>query len=236
MQFVDWDGRATEWGKLYPSAPGGDSPGYLAILGASYLASAGRADAAPVASSVGYLDQIDVWSGTDACTSNWNDISMLTAAFHHLIWNDPAHAAAFQAAFDAILAHPAHSRGITHQLNAWYDVMYAAQKPLGPNTDGPAFDAVADAVCQLREFPRSNHVAARDSLSLAASACMGRKDESMAATPFSIADRCAATFAWWGNPYIRTSCTDEPSLVQNPAGYLLPYWMGRYYGFISATD
>src|SRR6185503_10242044 len=27
MQFVDWDGRPTQWGKVYPGAPGGDSPG-----------------------------------------------------------------------------------------------------------------------------------------------------------------------------------------------------------------
>ena len=161
---------------------------------------------------------------------------MLAAAFHHLIWNDPAHASAWQPAFDAILAHPPNSRAITKQHNAWYDVMYAAQKPLGPSSDGPAYDAVADAVCQLREFPRSNHVVARDSTSIAPAACEGRQHESMAAAPFSIAERCAATFAWWGNPYIRTTCADEPSLVQNPAGYLLPYWMARYYGFISATD
>jgi hypothetical protein len=235
MQFVDWDGRATQWGKLYPGAPGGDSAGYLAVLGASYLASAGRADAAPVTAYTGYLDEIDLWSGPDACGSNWNDISMLTAAFHHLIWNDPANASRWQAAFDA-LAHPAHSRGIASQLNAWYDVMYAAQKPLGPTSDGPAYAAVADAVCQLREFPRSNHATARDTTALAAASCTGRKDESMAQTPFSIADRCAATFAWWGNPYIRMTCSDEPSLVQNPAGYLLPYWMARYYGFVAATD
>ena len=49
MQFVDWDGRPTQWGKVYPGAPGGDSPGYLAVLGASFLATAadgtGDADA-----------------------------------------------------------------------------------------------------------------------------------------------------------------------------------------------
>ena len=53
-------------------------------------------------------------------------------------------------------------------------------------------------------------------------------------TPFDIADRCAATFAYWGNPYERSACTDWISLVHQPGGYLLPYWMGRYYGFIDA--
>lgn len=34
-------------------------------------------------------------------------------------------------------------------------------EPLGPDTDGPAYAAVEDAICQLRQFPRSNHAVAR---------------------------------------------------------------------------
>jgi len=239
MQFVDWDGRPTQYGKLYPTA-GGDTPGYLAVLGASYVATAARGtgdrqlataygDLAPGYAT--YLDQIQIWSGADGCTSNWNDISMLTAAFHHLLWNDAALTRQpFVEAFRRELVDP--TRGILDQHNTWYEIMWAAMKPLGPTSDGPAFDAVADAACQLREFPRSNHLVAHDTAPLAVEACTGRKGESMAATAFEIADRCAATYIWWGNSYVRGSCVTDPTLVQNPAGYLLPYWMGRYYGFI----
>jgi hypothetical protein len=244
MQFVDWDGRPTQYGKLYPTA-GGDTPGYLAVLGASFLATAARgtgdgalaaayAQLAPA--NAARLDMIDIWMGPDACTSNWNDISMLTAAFHHLLWNDSsATRAPFSEAFVAELV-AANAKPITAQHNAWYDVMWAAQKPLGPGTDGPAFDAVADAACQLREFPRSNHMVAHDNTALAPETCTGRKAESMAADAFAIADRCAATYIWWGNPYVRGGCTTDATLVQNPAGYLLPYWMARYYGFVAASD
>ena len=45
-------------------------------------------------------------------------------------------------------------------------------------------------------------------------------------------DRGAATYIWWGNSFVRGACVTDPTFVQNPAGYLLPYWMGRYYGFI----
>jgi hypothetical protein len=187
---------------------------------------------------LGYLDQIDLWYGPDGCTSNWNDISMLAASFHHLLWNehDAARRAPLLAAFDRELVHPANTRGAVAEKNAWYDLMWAAQKPLGPGTDGPAYAAVEDAVCQLRQFPRSNHVVARDTTSLAPGVCDGRKMESLAASPFDIADRCAATFAYWGNPYIRNTCGDEPTLIQQPSGFLLPYWMGRYYGFIDASQ
>ncbi len=126
------------------------------------------------------------------------------------------------------------TRGILDQHNAWYEIMWAAQKPLGPGTDGPAFAEVEDAVCQLRQFPRSNHQVARDTSTLAGEVCLDRNDNSLAAAPFEIADRCAATFAYWGNPYERSACDDAPAIVRQPGGYLLPYWMGRYYGFIPA--
>ena len=45
-----------------------------------------------------------------------------------------------------------------------------------------------------------------------------------------------AEYAWWGNPYELAGCTDAPTLVQNPAGYLLPYWMARYHGFIGPDE
>ncbi|HTL35089.1 MAG TPA: hypothetical protein VL326_18300 [Kofleriaceae bacterium] len=242
MQLVDWDGRPTQWGKLYPGAPGGDSPGYLAVLGASAIANAAVADASlepfahdTLATFAASLDQIELWQGPDGCESNWNDISMLLAAFHHVLWSRDD-VAPYRDAFTAVMTAAPNTRGPLVEHNAWYDIMWAAQKPLGPSTDGPAYAAVEDAVCQLRQFPRSNHLAAHDTSQLAPHACDDRFQRSLAATPFPIADRCAATFAWWGNPYERTSCSDEPTLVQQPAGYLLPYWMGRYYGFISARQ
>jgi hypothetical protein len=216
MEFIDWDGRPTQWGKLHPGAPG-DAPGYLAVLGASVMTTCALADPAlPIPDPTPYLDQIDIWSGPDGCTSNWNDLSMLTAAFFAL--------PALQSTFDATLVTP--PRGILTEHNAWYDMLYAEHSP------SPA--VVEDAACALREFPRSNHQAARTAS--AAEACTDRFGNALAAAPFTIADRCAATFAWWGNPYAIGSCTDDPTLVDNPAGYLLPYWMARYHGFLAATD
>jgi hypothetical protein len=239
MRFVDWDGRATQWGKLYPGAPG-DTPGYLAVLGSSMIANAALADPAldsyARATAADYeasLDQVELWSGPDGCESNWNNISMLLASFHHLLWARDDVAIWRDAFAREVTAAPT-TRGPLAQHNAWYQLMWAAQKPLGRDTDGPAFAAVEDAVCQLHQFPRSNHLVAHDTTSLAPHACNDRFDRSLAPTAFEIADRCAATYAYWGNPYERHSCTDEPTLVQQPAGYLLPYWMGRYYGFIGA--
>jgi len=38
---------------------------------------------------------------------------------------------------------------------------------------------------------------------------------------------------WWGNPYYPGDCTANPLTVVSPADYLVTYWMGRYYGFIT---
>jgi hypothetical protein len=246
MELTDWDGRPTQWGKLHPGAAG-DEPGYLAVLGMSALAIAVEAtgDAAirarydEIATTYpDHLDQINAFTGDGGCTSNWNNLSMLAAAFHHLLWNerDPARRAVLAGAFDReLMRHPGGRAGVD-QHNAWFDILWAAQKPLGPGSDGPAYDAVEDAVCQLRQFPASNHHAARDTAALAPEACLGRQDESLAAAPFDVADRCAATYVWWQDPYTRQACAGEPALIDQPTGYLLPYWMGRYYGFIGAAQ
>jgi hypothetical protein len=229
MEFVDWDGRATQWGKVHPGA-GGDSPGYLAVLGSAFLATTGRPSAQLGFTS--YFDQITIWNGPDGCTSNWNDISMLAASFHDLIAaeRDPDVAARFTA---TLVDHP---RGITSQHDAWYDLLWVLADPDAARREPAAYAAVDDAICQLREFPRSNQVSAHEPGALAPEVCTGRHDESLAATPAGVADRCAATFVWWGNPYDRAPCTADPTLIQQPTGYLLPYWMARQAGIITAEQ
>ncbi len=242
--FVDWDGRETQWGKLYPGAPG-DTRGYLAVVGLGVQAT-GVFDNTLDYSAPFYdwrrewvdeLDEIDQWAGPDGCQANWNNLSMLTASFHETInWGvDLEGAAPYREAFSTSLAHPSEtSRTLLAQHNAWWNILWALAKPLGPGTDGPAFAAVEDAVCQLKQWPRSNHQVAKNTQDLAPNACTDRLGNSLAAQAFEIADRCAATFAYWGNPYERTQCIDDARLVRQPGAYLITYWMGRYFGLIPA--
>jgi hypothetical protein len=48
-----------------------------------------------------------------------------------------------------------------------------------------------------------------------------------------VAERCPRKFLWWANPYDLDGCTANPRRIEPPTDYLLAYWMGRYYGFIS---
>lgn len=241
--FVDWDGRQTQWGKLYPGAPG-DTRGYLAVVGLGVQATGvfdPTLDYSPPfwqtrRDWVVELDEIDQWNGPDGCEANWNNLSMLVASFYETIhWPRAlAEAGPYRDAFAASLVTTTETtRNIVAQHNAWWNILWAIGKPLGPGTDGPAYAAVEDAICQLKQFPRSNHQVAKDTAALAPGACTDRLDNSLAAQPFEIADRCAATFAYWGNPYERSQCDDRHELVRQPGGYLLPYWMGRYFGLIA---
>ena len=118
------------------------------------------------------------------------------------------------------------------QRNTWYDFVWAAQKRLGPGSDGPAYDAVEDGICSLKQFPASKMVPTRRPSDLYPHYCDGRLGGSMTEHPIPVADRCPRTFLWWSAPYSRENCVETPWMFRHPADYLLVYWTGRYYGFI----
>ncbi len=261
LTFVDWDGRLTEHGRLYPMALT-DTPGYLAVMAMSFVLVAaegsGRDDlrqwyddclmqrsgtdecldwpgqqAQPFTD---YLPALLLYAGEGSCESNWNNFSMVMANFHHLLWyeRDLATRELLQDALaeEAMLADK--PRALIEQDNAWFDVMWAAHKHLGPDSDGPDLSAVEDAVCALRQFPASEATPSLDSAALYDHDCDGRKDESLTADPIPVAERCPHTFLWWRNPYQRETCTEATWEIHQPGDYLLAYWMARYYGFVSS--
>jgi hypothetical protein len=124
-------------------------------------------------------------------------------------------------------------RPVLVQNNAFFDFMWAAQKTLGPESDGPAFEAVENGVCMLRQFPASQ--AERDVTlpSRYQPYCKNRFDADVAEFPRQVAERCTGTFVWWGDPYGLGTCTRNARQINAPTAYLLAYWMGRYYGFIT---
>ena len=261
LTFVDWDGRLTEHGRLYPLALG-DTPGYLAVMALDFVLLAaeasGREDLRefydlcllqragerqclswplqPVKPFTEFLGQTLAYRGPDGCTSNWNNFSMLLANYHHLLWfeRDPELRATLQEVLARELILPDHPRALIVQGNPWYNFMWASQKPLGPQSDGPAFAAVEQGICGLKQFPASKATRAADSAERYPHDCEGRLGNSLAEHPIPIADRCASTFLFWRNPYGRGACSSRPWELRQPGDYLLAYWMGRYYGFIPA--
>lgn len=262
LRIQDWDGRPVEHGRLYAMALD-NFPGFNACLAMSYVLTAaeatgdegirafyddcllqksGRVDCieSPTESPrpyTEYLDNAGLYVGANSCMSNWNNISMHFAALHALIWyeHDPEVRAALQYHLEHQAFAPADEpRPVAEQHNTWFDFIYAASKDLGPGSSGPAYDAVEDGICMLRQFPASQ---ATPDLQCppdeCVEACLDRLEHPIGDYPRTIAERCPSTFIWWGNPYSLGGCTQDLRSIRVPTDYLLAYWMGRYYGFIS---
>jgi hypothetical protein len=262
MAFVDWDGRLTEHGRLFPTSLT-DAPGFAAVVGYTYVQMGayltGRADLEsfrskcllqqtglgrclswPTETGKSFLEWLHLpllYVGTDDCKINFNNVSMLLAGYHTAIWfeRDPAVRAAFQDALDRYVMRDPNARipAITYR-NAWYNFIWAANKALGPGSDGPAHAAVEEAVCSLKQFPASQARPTRRPSEQYEHFCIDRLGGSMTEHVVPVADRCPRTFFWWSGPYDRRDCQADRSVVESPADYLLAYWMGRYYGFIPA--
>jgi len=260
LLFIDWDGRATEHGYYYATSMK-DTPGFAAVETFEHVLAGAVAANDPVVWDfynncllqkagptsclpwpfekevpyTDYLDDMFMFMPPEGCKSNWNNMSMMMAAFHTLIWfeQDSETRHVFQDALDREMMNADNPRALIVNNNAWYNFIWASSKYLGPQSDGPAYEAVKQAVCGLRQFPARKHPVTRDTFATYPHDCDGRLDESLTNVPIPVAERCLGTFLWWGCPYRREQCSEDRMTLLQPGDYLLAYWMGRYYGFIS---
>ncbi len=262
LTLVDWDGRVTEHGKFSPLAFD-DYPGFNAAMAMDFMLMAveatGREDLrtylddcllmkSGIQDCIGgtfsinepfpaFLPDAGMYVGEGSCGQNFNNISMHMLSMHNLIWfaRDRDLRDAAQRSLDVDVVRADRPRRILDQKNAWIDFMWAAQKALGPASDGPALDAVEDGICMLKQFRPSQTTPTVSLPPEAVPFCQDRFGRDAAEHPREIADRCPGTFVWWSDPYGLGTCTENRLSVTQPTGYLLPYWMGRYYGFFDET-
>ncbi|MGM0578415.1 MAG: hypothetical protein ACQEXJ_22005 [Myxococcota bacterium] len=258
LTFVDWDGRVTEHGKLYATSFY-NTPGFLA---AEALAWVGLGVVLTDRADLGdfyrgcliqdddrgkcldhlledgtpyteHLPAMGLYAGQQGCKSNFNNFSMSMSSLQVLIWTteDPDLRDLAQQVMDEQVVNYDGPRAVITHDNAWYNLMWAAFQP---EEHAPAEDAVETAVCMLRQFPASQALRAEDSAALYEDYCEGRLGDSQAEEPIPPAHRCTETFLWWNGTFTRHSCDEAPWVVHQPGDYLLPYWMGRYHGFIPA--
>ncbi len=263
LVFVDWDGRPTEHGYYYATSMK-DTPGFATVqvletILAGYFATgnqevkeyydncllqkAGKQKCLPwpFEQPVPYTDHLDdmfMYMPPAGCKSNWNNMSMMMASFHALIWmeRNPETRKMIQDALDTEMMRADNPRAIIKDNNPWYNFIWASQKFLGPDSDGPALDAVREGICTLRQFPARKHQRNIDNTVNYPHDCDGRLDESLTNVAIPVSERCLHTFSWWGCPYRRQKCTENKTTYLQPGDYLLAYWMGRYYGFIGEAE
>ena len=164
--------------------------------------------------------------------TNYDNVSMGMLAYLNLIWYepDPARRAAYRAQFHA------ETRGVKQDnRDLWADrnpfFNFILVTAMEGEDEAAARTLVEDGVCSLELFPGDWLQHAHDNSGLAEGPCQGSADH-----PISIEDRCHGSFVWWNDPYSRDVCDEDPTQATQPAAYLLPYWMGRAFGFISATQ
>lgn len=258
----DWDGRITEHGRFHPLAFD-NFPGFNAAMALDYLQivqhatddealrarydecllmndgvvdcfDAGFLEILPFPD---YLDEPGLYIGGEGCQANYNNVSMHMLSMHNLVTFAPTAElrATYQRSLDEhVVRADGEPRKVLAQKNAFFDFIWAADKAVGPGTDGPAYDAVEDGVCLLRQFPASQAVVAVD-FEPGAPYCKDRFGRDVGREPREVAERCVRNFVWWGDPYDLRECSADEGRIEVPTDYLLPYWMARYYGFIDAT-
>jgi hypothetical protein len=93
---------------------------------------------------------------------------------------------------------------------------------------------VEDAVCMLKRFPTNYRQTRHDNSALEV-ACISELYGPLTAETISVADRCPSPFVWWSDPAEIEACQENLKAAYPPTGFLLPYWMGRYFGLIRRT-
>ncbi len=259
LTFVDWDGRVTEHGWLFPMALA-NTPGFLAIEALSWIgmavAASDREDLAdfytncllqqggekkcldwPLQKAQPFTDYFyltALYNGTKGCLTNFNNVSMLTSAYQGMLMfdEDPQVRPLVLKAFEEEIVFFDSPKSTQHLQNPWYSFAWAGVQEGIPAAGDPVYEMVEEAVCTLRQFPATQAIPDMDNLALYDHFCDSRLGASMTEFPIPVAESCPSTFIFWRNPYVRHKCTAQPWQVKQPGDYLLAYWMGRYHGLI----
>ena len=177
--------------------------------------------------------------------NNYDNVNMALLNYLILMFaeNDPAQRANYRASFLKNTKGPdATGQDLWAEQNPHWNFLLAGLLESGDTgTFGPLIDEahalqmVNDGLCTLKAFPETNIQVAKDSTNHAET-CVSNRHGSLTDQPVPIEERCASLFPWWGSPYSRQACGADPTQAMIPSGYLLPYWAGRYFGFIGADD
>lgn len=180
-----------------------------------------------------YLDSMGLAKG---CDSNYDTISIATLNYFNLVWfeQDPTLRDTYRQKFRANTKGPdSAGRDLWNEADPFKNFIIVSSQERGKYEAAEMTKLVKDAVCSLKRFPTDNINRAKNSTSYPAW-CDSPRHGSLTAEPVPIEERCNSVFEWWGDPNERESCAENLKAAEPPAGFLLPYWMGRYFGYISA--
>lgn len=258
--LTDWDGRPTRFGSMYAMSldhfPGFNAQNSLAWIKSAAMVSgedvlldeyydcllqkSGPKKCIEPELEVGtdyttYINNLGLLMG---CDTNFDNVSMMMLAYMNWIWFEPSELERqrYRELFETASRGPdSEGRDIWSMQIPFYNFMIAAAEGNGLMTEerrGLMENLVEDGVCILKSFPETQIQRTRDNSALEIW-CMSERYPNLAAEVLPIQDRCTSTFEWWQDVSQIEVCTGNPNNAVNPAGFLTPYWMGRYFGFIS---
>ncbi len=261
LLVIDVTGERTEHGDLYAFTAGG-FPGFNALLVSSFIKAAaelsgeqeiddyyygclmGGFEVEPCRGRDGpvkapYVELMDGMMGLylENCQENFNNFLMAFLSMHTLIRleTDPELAAAFAEIYGGKMwTWPDHDYPASEQMNPVYAFLYAGGVAASPD-DAVLATAVEEAVCNLKRFPASKASLETPAGDPDLEVCKSRGGHPRAATPFPVDERHIDNCVWRLDPYEipKGSAAGDGTLVWSPEDYLLPYWAGRYFGYIS---
>ena len=253
LRIRDIDGEVTTYGKVFATALD-DFPGFNAALALSWMKLAG------VVCKEKYEDfyrkcllQLDVedpciegeaprsyleylpLAGLDLdCKTNWNNHNMLELAYYSLIRmeQDPVLRQIYWDAYKRYVWDADDPRPMRIQKNTLFTFFYLANMPEGE--EFPKEEA-REAICTMKRFPEEKSHHAVDTLSKYKTVCTDRSGEPMASVQdfIPIDEDSMDNYYWNRNPWKLKKEEENRRIVEFPEDYLVAYWMGRYFGFIS---
>jgi hypothetical protein len=251
LRITDIDGQTTTFGQM--GAVGFDDfPGFDAILTLSWLKLAAEVGGQkyrdfydncllqkagvqecvpdePPQPYTAYFDQV----GLDLdCLTNWNNHNMAQLAMYALLRfeEDPAVRAACRKALRDQLWDADDPRPMRVQQNTLYTFFYLVNRD--PADPWPT-DEARDAICTLKRFPESKAHHAVDTVTGYTEVCKDRGGDPLTDVFIPIEKASMDNYQWSRNPWEMEKEVANPKLVESPEDFLLAYWMGRAYGFIT---
>lgn len=193
----------------------------------------------PVAPYTDYLDRMTIQRG---CSTNHDAVSQAFLAAANLIWfeESPELRKLYQRALhDMLMVGDTEGRDVVLHKNPFFNMIYAAMMDYGDPEVTPPEPLIHDALCELMEFSEDQRLRTTSTMHHR-EVCTSDRHGSLAGAPIPWRQQPEYLFKWWRNPYERQEvdaglrCGDLPSL-ETPADYLLPYYMGRYFGWIDES-
>ncbi len=255
--ITDFDGRPTRYGSAHAMSLD-EMPGSNAIMALAWIKEAAVATGdenllavyndcllqlsgdlecidQPFETPKDYREYLDTMGLALGCNSNYDTISIAELNYFNLIWfeENTVLRQEYRDYFRQNTQGPdSDGRDLWREGNPFRNMMLVSR--MAPDSYDPTEvkTLIEEAICTLKRFPTDTIRRAQDASGYEPW-CDSERHGSLAEQPIPVEERCSSVFEWWGDPNQREVCSEDLKSANPPAGFLLPYWMGRYFGYIS---